>query len=77
MDPVTETIIISGITLISGLVIGKIATDVRYKKGKKILTEMRKFFDAADDAVYDDKITEEEFREAWAGLKGVYEAIMT
>lgn len=56
---------------------GYLINDLRYKKGKKILGEVRKLFDAVDDAVYDDTVTEAEFRKVWENLKGIYAAVMT
>ncbi|MCK9591852.1 MAG: hypothetical protein M0Q91_07580 [Methanoregula sp.] len=77
MDPVTEAALIGMVSIGSGIILGYVANDLRYKKGKKILAEMRKTIDTVDDAIYDDKITEEEFRGTWERLRGVYAAIMT
>ncbi len=77
MDPVILDVIYAILGIIGGSIVGKIATDIRYKKGKKILGEIRKTIDHVDDAVYDDKITEEEFRGGWEHLKGLFDAIMT
>ncbi|MCK9593441.1 MAG: hypothetical protein M0Q91_15655 [Methanoregula sp.] len=75
MDPIELVTPIA--VMVIGIVGGYVVNDLRYKKGKKILAEMRKTIDAVDDAVYDDKITEEEFRGTWERLKGVYAAITT
>ena len=63
--------------VLGGVVGGYVFNDTRYVKGKKILASMRLLLDEVDNAVYDDKVTEEEFRGCWEKLKGVYGAIMS
>jgi hypothetical protein len=77
IDPVLVDVIYSILGIVGAVALGYIVNDMRYKKGKAILAEMRKLFDHVDDAVYDDKITEEEFRQGWEKLKGVYAALIS
>lgn len=74
MELIDQVLII--VVPVASLAIGYFVNDLRYKKGKKILGEIRKVMDCVDNAVYDDKVTEEEFRATWENLKGVYAAIM-
>ena len=76
MDPLVEQLIYYVVTAVVGILVGKVVTDMRYAKGKKILNELRQFFDHVDDMVYDDKFTEEEFRGGWEHLKGLFDAIV-
>lgn len=74
MEQIDQILVIAGMLATLGL--GYIANELRYKKGKKILNEIRKFVVIVDDAVYDDKISEEEFRAFWEQLKGMYAAVI-
>ena len=42
-----------------------------YLIAKKKIGEFRKLVDAVDDAVYDDKVTEEEFRKMYQSAKAL------
>ncbi|MFA5692744.1 MAG: hypothetical protein WC907_03925 [Acholeplasmataceae bacterium] len=63
--------------ILSAVGFGYIVNDVRYAKGKKILKKIREMIDYVDDAVYDDHVTEEEFRVGWEKLKALYAALMS
>lgn len=63
--------------IFGAIVLGYVVNDMRYQKAKKILKAIREMVDHVDEAVYDDKITEEEFRGAWEHLKGLIEAIQS
>jgi CRISPR/Cas system CSM-associated protein Csm2 small subunit len=76
IDPVLIEVIYSILGIFGAVALGYFVNDIRYKKGKKILAELRKLVDHVDDSVYDDKISEEEFRQGWERLKGLFDAIV-
>jgi hypothetical protein len=63
--------------ILSAVGFGYIVNDLRYVKGKKILKKFREMIDHVDDAVYDDNVTEDEFRVGWERLKAIYDALMS
>lgn len=64
LDPTTLsyilTVLIVAITLFSGL---------QWRFAKSKITQLRELADATDDAIYDDKISEQEFRLIFSRLR--------
>jgi hypothetical protein len=77
MDPTQITLLEIGASAIVSAGIGSIVTDFRYAKGKKIVKKIRIFIDGLDDMIYDDKVTEDEFRKQWEYGKGLVDAVMS
>ena len=61
------------ITAIIAVVGGITASAVAWAKFKTKFSEIRKFIDTLDDALYDNKVTENEYRELWESFKAVIE----
>lgn len=59
------------ITMVIGWAIG----NAQYVKMKESLDKFSQLVNEVNAALYDDKITEEEFRRIWEKAKGFYEAI--
>ena len=55
--------------LILTIILPVITGSIIYLYFKRKLSQIRVFIDALDDALYDDNITEEEFRRIWKSLK--------
>lgn len=60
------SIIVSAVITIAAVLLG-----IRWQLAKVRLSEIRKLIDAVDDALYDDSISEEEFREIFQRLRSV------
>ena len=58
-------LVITIVTIVLPFVIGILSREPWYQKAKMKLSESRQLLDDIDDAVYDDKVTEAEFRKAW------------
>ena len=56
-------------TAVAGVVVGALAMWV---KGKQGLHSIRDLVDEVDNAVKDDKVSEDEFRKIWDKAKGVF-----
>lgn len=68
-----EPFIVPIITAIFGLGIG-LSRD--WLKVKRIIKAVRVFVDDVDDAVYDDKVTETEFRKSFDSARNVVKAVI-
>ena len=66
MDLDTISIIVSAAVTIAAVLLG-----IRWQLAKNKLSEIRKLIDAVDDAIYDDSVNEEEFREIFQRLMTV------
>lgn len=49
------------------------ASLVVWNKFKSRLSQIRKLIDTLDDALYDNKVTEKEYREIWESFKAIIE----
>jgi len=67
--------IVQILVLVLGMLIGWIANTWQYAKAKRILAAFGEMFNALNDALYDDKISEEEFDRMFEKAKGIWEAI--
>lgn len=77
MDPLLEAAIIAILSIVAGVFLGNYSADARYKKVKKIIGAFADQFDSVRDALYDDKVTEEEFRNMFEKARGIWQAIIT
>ena len=59
------------ITAIIAVVGGITASAVAWAKFKTKFSEIRKFIDTLDDALYDNKVTEKEYQEIWESFKAI------
>ena len=66
MELDTISIIVSATVTIAAVLLG-----IRWQLAKNKLSEIRKLIDAVDDALYDDSVSEEEFREIFQRLMTV------
>lgn len=62
----TISIIVSAVVTIAAVLLG-----IRWQLAKNKLSEIRKLIDAVDDALNDDRVNEEEFREIFQKLMAV------
>jgi len=67
--------ILTVLALLGTMVLGWIAGNVQYQKMKERLQRFTELMDEINSAVYDDKVTEEEFRKIWEKAKGFYESL--
>ncbi len=58
MDLDTISIIVSAAVTVAAVLLG-----IRWQLAKNKLSEIRKLIDAVDDALYDDSVSEDEFKE--------------
>lgn len=65
-DLETAYMIVAAIVTIAAMLLG-----VRWQLGKKKLSQVRTLIDKVDDALYDDNISEEEFRDIFKALVDV------
>jgi len=59
------------ILIILGVVVPIISALTAYKKFKSKLNQIRHLIDSVDDAIYDDEISEDEFRFVWSKFLNV------
>lgn len=64
MSELTD-LVITITTIVLPFVFGFLTREPKYQKAKTKLTDIRTFLVKVDDALYDDKITEKEFREIY------------
>jgi hypothetical protein len=50
---------------VASFIFGIAAGYAKWGKFKNIFSAVRKFVDHIDDSIYDDKVTEDEFRKGW------------
>jgi hypothetical protein len=64
---------IDTISILAGAVItvASVMLGIRWQLAKKKLTEIRQLIDTVDDALNDDKVSEEEFRKIFQNLTAV------
>ena len=62
----TLQMIVTAIVTAAAVLLG-----MRWQLAKNKLNQVRKLLDDVDDAVKDDKITEDEFRKIWTGFAAV------
>jgi len=67
--------ILTVLALLGTMVLGWITGNVQYQKMKERLQRFTELMDEINSAVYDDKVTEEEFRKIWEKAKGFYESL--
>jgi hypothetical protein len=69
MEPTT----LQAAAYIAGILVtaGATLVTVRYTRLKSKIKDIRAAVDAVDNALTDDKVTEEEFREIYAGFRNV------
>jgi hypothetical protein len=69
MEPTT----LQAAAYIAGILVtaGAALVTVRYTRLKSKIKDVRAAVDAVDNALTDDKVTEEEFREIYAGFRNV------
>ncbi|MFN4337389.1 MAG: hypothetical protein ACK4FV_07460 [Candidatus Nitrosocaldus sp.] len=69
IDTLLIETLLSSLTYILPTLAGGVIGIYSYYAFKKRLHAVRQFLDALDDALYDDKISEEEFRTLWSKFK--------
>ena len=67
--------IVSILALVATMVIGWVIGTAPYQKFKKSFDAFSQLMNEVNVALYDDKVTEEEFRKVWEKAKGFYEAL--
>ncbi len=61
------------ITAILAIVGGIAASAAAYARFKAKLKQIREFIDTLDDALYDNEISEKEYRGVWESFKAIFE----
>jgi ABC-type glycerol-3-phosphate transport system permease component len=65
------------LSLLFTMVLGWIIGTAPYQKFKKSFDAFSQLMNEVNMALYDDKVTEDEFRKVWEKAKGFYEALKT
>ena len=69
--------ILTILSLLFTMLLGWIIGNAQYQKFKKAFDAFSMMITEVNTALYDDKVTEEEFRKIWERAKGFYEALKT
>jgi uncharacterized ion transporter superfamily protein YfcC len=69
--------ILTILALLFTMALGWIVGNAQYQKFKKAFDTFSMMITEVNTALYDDKVTEEEFRKIWERAKGFYEALKT
>lgn len=69
--------ILTILALLFTMILGWVVSNVQYQKFKKAFDAFSSLMNEVNTALYDDKVTEEEFRKVWEKAKGFYEALKT
>lgn len=69
--------ILTVLALLFTMMLGWVVGNQQYQKVKKALDAFTQMMKEVNDALYDDKVTEEEFRKIWEKAKGFYAALTT
>lgn len=69
--------ILTILSLLFTMLLGWIIGNAQYQKFKQTLDAFSMLITEVNTALYDDKVTEEEFRKIWERAKGFYEAMRT
>mgnify|MGYP001399052915 CR=1 FL=1 len=67
--------ILTILALLGTMILGWVAGNSQYQRMKERLQKFTELIDEINAAIYDDKVTEEEFRKVWEKAKGFYESL--
>lgn len=67
--------ILTILALLFTMIIGWVVGNRNYQKFKDSLDKFTQLVNEVNIALYDDKVSEEEFRKVWEKMKGFYEAL--